>query len=1706
MYLFKKNTFNLIKIKINFLLILSSLFFYTNSYANEKFIGFVDSLQGDAFIIKGEETIKLNEFDQIFINDKIKTDTGSSIIVSFVDNSLLTFKDKSEFSVKEFDKNSSKPLFILSITDGKFTFESGSIAKNKDGEMKVRLSGLDVKLNGTLITGENSEGEKNVSLLEDSTGNLGTLEIGIEGSNETKVISDSASGVSLTFTEEEQQALTNGDSSNLTTTLSSSEDTQLSEEEENSVVNSIKEVTVQSATKSEEKIERAIAKQLASGTIPDANGDGIADSADVEAYKAELLGLKKSKLDYVVEQSTDDLSLLSDIIVNSNSDQSMGLMENMMENNSESAALLMTEIVEQDFDIFSHVSTSQTGNFENLRETIVTEMIQDDSDFVADTMAQMMAVGNSEMGAYMMNEITNTQPVDGDQRNLAMDVLATFTEVASDKMDAYMQADPSMMSNFTQSAFQNADEGDAEMIADMMQQANGKNSAYLMSSMMENNNTMISSVYGNLAEQDFDIFNHIEKAKMAPTNSDTDPFPTPGTDPANMMSTQNDFYNDLKGQIFEEIINNSDQTAAEATAGLMMNSEGDSAMFMMETMMETNPEMIGDVMQGFVDDDFDIFDHFEDTAINEPIDTIAPEDNEINNLATNTNRKGLTKEERIAAKAERKAEKQRIKAIRKADRLIAKEERKAARKAAKLAVKNNSNEADFIPVEINSDFQDFKADVFKDMMTYSNDDTMGTMAQLVAGADEQTASLIFETVVSEQNNMMAVDGVAPKNNFALDLMSNLSSVDSGVMDKMYETQGDLVNNMMSTAMTNISSDDSGAIANIISSSGNDQMNAMVFNNIASSGDQNLTSNVFTNLADTESGSDAIMTMASTNQSLYENMAQDVDPTYMTAASLLTDTTATYNTASATDMSTTTDTDTTTFAAGAISWTTYPTSPGTLTTSSYVSISGTASSKNGVTYSASDLPDGLTFDYTTGMIFGTPTSAGIWNTTLTATDMMDFNSFATASITFDIVEDNTGGAYNDPTGGALSFMSTPYPPATLTVNNAITPIYLYTSGGTGNINYSATGLPSGLSVSITGSIIGTPDTQSFSSSSVTIIASDDDGNTASTNLTFPQVDSGGAAGGGGSGPSWSTYLYPPTTLTEGTEMMDMYLDATGTGALNFTASNLPMGLYVDGQYIKGTPSMQVGYTSSVMITATDDIGSQTKYVTFPQVNASGGGGSVTWNTLAADFSTLTLTQGSPMTSINLSATGVGVITYSDDAFLPAGISLTAGVVSGTPTSSTEFSTSVTFTATDSNGNTEDLFVSFPAINASGGGGSVTWNTLAADFSTLTLTQGSPMTSINLSATGVGVITYSDDAFLPAGISLTAGVVSGTPTSSTEFSTSVTFTATDSNGNTEDLFVSFPAINASGGGNPTFTTIAGDVTTSLGSLTQNSSITSFSIGATGGMSPISYSASGLPTGLSLSSTGVLSGTPTVPGTGATVTFTATDMNFLTDSFSLIFPTVTAAGGGISNPSWSTEPSFNASYTTSDNFSITASATSSPPANGVNYSATGLPMGVTIDSNSGLISGSTTMTGPYNVTVTAQDAMDATYQVSTASLSFTVTEGGGAETVDFTTAETLPSANAGQNINETVVATGSQGSMPTYSFISVTNTGNINGLGGTTITITGNQISGIAPRLLNAATYSFEFQASIQAGTITNNRTFKLLISEDATCVSPTNNICT
>ena len=78
--------------------------------------------------------------------------------------------------------------------------------------------------------------------------------------------------------------------------------------------------------------------------------------------------------------------------------------------------------------------------------------------------------------------------------------------------------------------------------------------------------------------------------------------------------------------------------------------------------------------------------------------------------------------------------------------------------------------------------------------------------------------------------------------------------------------------------------------------------------------------------------------------------------------------------------------------------------------------------------------------------------------------------------------------------------------------------------------------------------------------------------------------------------------------------------------------------------------------------------------------------------------------------------------------------------------------------------------------------------------------------------------------------------------------------------------------------------------------------------------------------------------------------------------------------------------------------------------------------------------------------------------------------------------------------IEATASLGSAITYSFTA--SDGFIN--------ITSNQISGIAPRLLNAMSYTVTGTATV-FGPITNSQTFTIIIAKSTPCMSPVGNIC-
>ena len=176
-----------------------------------------------------------------------------------------------------------------------------------------------------------------------------------------------------------------------------------------------------------------------------------------------------------------------------------------------------------------------------------------------------------------------------------------------------------------------------------------------------------------------------------------------------------------------------------------------------------------------------------------------------------------------------------------------------------------------------------------------------------------------------------------------------------------------------------------------------------------------------------------------------------------------------------------------------------------------------------------------------------------------------------------------------------------------------------------------------------------------------------------------------------------------------------------------------------------------------------------------------------------------------------------------------------------------------------------------------------------------------------------------------------------------------------------------------------------TTSLPGGTEGQAYSS-RIAATGGTTPYTYTASVLPSGLSInSSTGAITGTPAQSAVGTvSVSFTVKDSTKPTQksatlnlrimiAAATVAPTLSiktsSLPGGISGVAYAG--------------SVTASGGTSP----YSFSASGLPSGLSISSSTGSITGTTTSIGTSAVTVTVTDSTQPTMQRATATLSITI-----------------------------------------------------------------------------------------------------------------------
>ena len=490
--------------------------------------------------------------------------------------------------------------------------------------------------------------------------------------------------------------------------------------------------------------------------------------------------------------------------------------------------------------------------------------------------------------------------------------------------------------------------------------------------------------------------------------------------------------------------------------------------------------------------------------------------------------------------------------------------------------------------------------------------------------------------------------------------------------------------------------------------------------------------------------------------------------------------------------------------------------------------------------AGTLPAGLTLG-TGCAISGTPTTAGTSTVTVKATDSSSPVKTTTGPVSLTISPAALTLSLSTLPGATVGV---PYN-ATVGVTGGTAPYMCVLASGT---------LPAGLSMSSACVVSGTPTVAG--TSTVNVKATD---SSTPTEMT--------------TGPETITVSPAPLVLalgnlpnaTVGTPYTATIGVSGGTAPYNctLTAGTLQAGLTITGCVVSGTPTVAGSVTLTVKAT---DASNPTETTTGP----------VGLTVLPAS-PTLTITSP-PGGTINVPYSGPIGITGGTGPYtcvlasgtLPAGLTLTGCTISGTPTASG--ATTVSVTVTDS---------SNPVITKTG---PVTV-TIAPATSTLTLTPP-PNATVDTPYTGTigvagGTAPYNctiTAGTLPAGLTLGSGcVITGTPT--TAGTSTMTVHATDSatptgttTGPVSITVLPIPKL-----------TLTGSLPNAVLGVPYTQTLT-----AAGGIKPYRFTttAGSLPPGLTLSTDGIVSGTPTVVGASSfTATVTDTESTPQTASLPLV-----------------------------------------------------------------------------------------------------------------------------------------------------------------------------------------------------------------------------
>jgi hypothetical protein len=277
-----------------------------------------------------------------------------------------------------------------------------------------------------------------------------------------------------------------------------------------------------------------------------------------------------------------------------------------------------------------------------------------------------------------------------------------------------------------------------------------------------------------------------------------------------------------------------------------------------------------------------------------------------------------------------------------------------------------------------------------------------------------------------------------------------------------------------------------------------------------------------------------------------------------------------------------------------------------------------------------------------------------------------------------------------------------------------------------------------------------------------------------------------------------------------------------------------------------------------------------------------------------------------------------------------------------------------------------------------GNTVTVNTISAQSDV----SGTPIADLTVTGTDSDhgeALDFSDGGTLPPGLTITdsttnlqQAIISGTPTTAGVYT--VTITATDSTGASGSTTFTWTITNTVTVDPATLSGVVGTAFShQLTATDSDSSITTFVWTQTGGT---------LPTGLTLSAGGLISGTPsTATGSPFTATVRATDADGFFGSASVTITITSPNAITVVNPG----PQSHASGSAISTLTITVNDSAAVPPGTITCSQTGMPTGLAFNTGTCAFTGTPTTPGVYTVTVRGTDSTGAT---NTTTFTWTIT----------------------------------------------------------------------------------------------------------------------